>query len=233
MTDVEKFQHAVSSLNLDEMETCLKCGINPDVDILYGRTALHITAAEDSYEATSLLLNYGANPDIQDNIGDTPLMYSSFAGNIDMVRLFILKGANLNIRNKEGMSAASWALTGGFPEICELLKESGAEDPYLRNGLQNKISNGLMDSMNELEMISVIEQRLSSGESINHQDIFKITALMLAADRGLGGLVKLLLKYGADPSLTDQEGVNALEWARENGDTQSISLLEGKNDERR
>jgi ankyrin repeat protein len=52
-----------------------------------------------------------------------------------------------------------------------------------------------------------------------------ITALMMAATEGHAEAVRLLLKFGADRTLKDDEGLTAKEIAIRNGNDQLIPLL--------
>jgi ankyrin repeat protein len=51
---------------------------------------------------------------------------------------------------------------------------------------------------------------------------------MWAAVYGNDNVVTELLKQGADPSLKDEDGVTALQWAVKNNRTNVVRVLQGK-----
>ena len=53
------------------------------------------------------------------------------------------------------------------------------------------------------------------------------TSLIIAAKEGSHGAYKLLLEYGADKSIKDNEGKTAYDYAVENGNTEIAELLKG------
>jgi ankyrin repeat protein len=61
--------------------------------------------------------------------------------------------------------------------------------------------------------------------NINAQDNVDRTALMHASAVGASKIVKMLLKKGADPALTDNEGKTALDYADASGDAKTLKRL--------
>lgn len=84
--------------NIDMIKLLIENGANPDAQNFYGKTALHISAAEDQFEVVNLLISHGANPNIQDEKGNTPL---HLAGP-KMAHLLIKNGADESIKNNNG-----------------------------------------------------------------------------------------------------------------------------------
>ncbi|KAK2461995.1 hypothetical protein APHAL10511_006458 [Amanita phalloides] len=71
--------------------------------------------------------------------------------------------------------------------------------------------HGLAVDNNVAGLTALLEKGLNVDLDV--RDEFKYTPLHLAADRGNVGIVKLLLKKGADRSLKDPDGLTALELA--------------------
>jgi ankyrin repeat protein len=61
--------------------------------------------------------------------------------------------------------------------------------------------------------------------NINAHDSAGKTALMHASAVGGSKIVKMLLKKGADPALTDNEGKTALDYADASGDAKTLKRL--------
>ena len=68
---------------------------------------------------------------------------------------------------------------------------------------------------------------LEKGAAVDVQGTLEgFTALMTAAAEGQTEVVRLLLEHGADPGLKDKDGDTAASFARENGHTAVVELLE-------
>ena len=70
----------------------------------------------------------------------------------------------------------------------------------------------------------VLDYILSLGANINYQDGSGMTALMRATTTGNTANVRLLLERGADPGITNNDGLSASDYAVES-DYQDISEL--------
>jgi ankyrin repeat protein len=75
-----------------------------------------------------------------------------------------------------------------------------------------------------------LEKGLHGGESkratINAQDRWRVSSLLLAAANGHGECVLLLLRHGADPAAQDCKGLVAEDWARRGGHSAIIKALQ-------
>lgn len=63
---------------------------------------------------------------------------------------------------------------------------------------------------------------------IDHQDAVGHTALFYSAIYGNEEICALLLKFGATPSLEDNQGKNPLTYAKRYGNPMIVRMLEGK-----
>ena len=66
---------------------------------------------------------------------------------------------------------------------------------------------------------------LELGADIEAKCIMRRTSLHEAAQRGNGGVVKILLEFGADTEVKERLGRTALELAAENGHEGVVKLL--------
>ena len=108
------------------------------------------------------------------------------------------------------------------------------EDPKISNvdagaAIEAKDGNGRTALMNASSgpFSETVELLLKKGASVNVQGTLEgFTPLMTAAAEGLVDVVRLLLTYGADRNLEDQDGDTALSFAKRNGHTEVVELLE-------
>jgi ankyrin repeat protein len=74
----------------------------------------------------------------------------------------------------------------------------------------------------------VVETLLQAGADPDRiEDTHGWSALIWAAKQGYDGPVAILLRYGADPGILDDRQMRAADWAREEGHTSTLQLLEG------
>jgi RNA polymerase primary sigma factor len=72
---------------------------------------------------------------------------------------------------------------------------------------------------------TAVRLHIRRGDNLDARDGGGITPLMLAAGRRKSRVVDLLLSAGADPSLTDPSGLDALAHAERSGSAESAALI--------
>ncbi|HEV2833675.1 MAG TPA: TonB family protein [Pyrinomonadaceae bacterium] len=75
---------------------------------------------------------------------------------------------------------------------------------------------------------SVVSAVLANGADVNERTGGGQTPLILATIFNHTHLIRLLLEAGADPSLRDNLGLNAIDWAQRRGATEAIELFSNK-----
>ena len=73
------------------------------------------------------LLSKNFDPNLRAENGYTPLMYATLRGDAKMVELLLRNGADVSLVSKSGDTAIELALSGGFPECANILKQARAE----------------------------------------------------------------------------------------------------------
>jgi ankyrin repeat protein len=73
------------------------------------------------------LLSKNFDPNMRAENGYTPLMYATLRGDAKMVELLLRNGADVSLVSKSGDTAIELALSGGFPECANILKQARAE----------------------------------------------------------------------------------------------------------
>jgi ankyrin repeat protein len=168
-----------------------------------GLTPLVFAAREGDLESARLLLDAGAPIDQQTEYGWTALLTAVNNRNYALAKLLIERGADVNLSNKGGWTPLYLATDnrniegGDYPvpkadldplALIELLLQKGA-DP-----------NARVKDNTLTRTIFTMQWFYENGA----------TAFVRAAQSSDTALMKLLLKYGADPSIATAQGDTAL-----------------------
>ena len=113
----------------------------------FGRTPLHIAAAQDQIEMAKLLIGFGADLDARDEHGRTPSIDAASTGFTEVIQLLIDRGANLEIKDyQQERTALLWAVYHYQAKPVKILLESGA-NPTETDKFGQNIFHLLADSL--------------------------------------------------------------------------------------
>jgi ankyrin repeat protein len=192
-----------------------------------GETPLMLVAMRPGKEyLTQLLLAAGASVDLQNEFCNTALMLALHppADNKENVSILLHAGANTKLISCYGYRACDYALRHSsydnlFPgnivrrAVLATLETAELADVELMCRTQaidgHLLQRALLRAVN-YEDIARTELLLEMGAQVNCQYFYGRSPLMQAACRAHLVLVKLLLRYGADPAYQDHEGRSAL-----------------------
>lgn len=182
---------------------------------------------EGKKEQVKNLIDDGANIDEIGENGNTPVMVATQTGDVELVRLFIQEDADIDQQNKHLDNVLLYASAEGNFDIVELAIEAGADTT-----ITNRFGGTALIPAADRGHVDIVRLLLERSDvDINHINDLHWTALLEAVILGNGGkqhqeIVALLLEHGADPSISDEEGVTALQHARERGFSEMVTLLE-------
>ncbi|KAI3376955.1 hypothetical protein L3Q82_000193 [Scortum barcoo] len=156
-------------------------------------------------EMVGLLLEMGAPVDGTTDSGMTPLCLAAAAGHADIVSLLCKKGAKVGHADKNGQCALVHAGLKGHAEIINILlgQDWGAEIP-------------------------TDPQQHHSNETVTGKAQAAQQAVTAAASVGHIQVAELLLKHGADITVSDKQGRTALMLAASEGHISTAELLLSK-----
>lgn len=178
----------------EEVQKVLAAGTNPNFQDAGGWTALMMAAQMSDEEVIETLLNGKADPNIQSNSGTTALIQASYRGCAKIVRALLKFKADPNIRDRHGYTALMLASNDGYENIVKLLLDKEADPNVQSENGENSLIIVLVGYEGSLT-------RLSDYEDDRDEEMLEIINSIERYKR----IVKLLLKYGADPTLENNE----------------------------
>jgi ankyrin repeat protein len=158
----------------------------------YGSTPMSEAAIRGDVSILRALLAAHADVDSANADGQTALMILARTSNVAAAELLIAHGAQVNARERwRNQSALMWATAESQPAMVRLLLKHGAVVDQ-----RSLVNNWARQVTSEPRM----QARPSGGFS----------PLLYAARAGCLECAQLLIKAGADPNLTDPDGVSPL-----------------------
>lgn len=189
-----KHNHVVQQL--------VNAGAEMHAEVMYG-------AAEGNPEALGIMLDAGADPDIVGYYGQTPLTMAAVFSVLPSIELLLDAGADPLLADSQGKTPVLLAAQHGLSRAVELLLEAGA-DP--NTGDELGITPLIAVATNNDAHLA--RQLVKAGVNVNARDIAGRTAIMHISglDAATMPLLTVLLRAGADPTLTDDDDRDVLEY---------------------
>ena len=194
-----------------------------DPNLKYNKTALMYAVEYNDDDMINFLLENGAKFDATNKNGITTLMYAIQYDKIDKVKLLISKGADVNAKGRDGETALIRAINKPS-DMVELLIEKGAKLDMQDNNGKTALMYVVM--YNDFDMVKLL---LENGANPNIISKYGNTALNsaimfsnekyyyynkekynIATHEMTNQIVTLLLNYGADHNLKDNDRKTAL-----------------------
>lgn len=215
-----------------EIRSLLSGGADIEKKDERGLSPLSIMTVNGNNDMVRLLLQYGANINSIDNKGYTALHYAVELGHQNIAEMLIMAGAETNSINNDYETPVYLALKNNDIKITELLIQNGGDmdlipeiDPIMENYLKMRVSirNKLygLDFLHRTELMEAVftgdyrqvEILIHNDADVNEQNEMGLTALMMSSGLGNIYITRLLLKKGADPAISDTDGLTALSYS--------------------
>ena len=180
-------------------------------------TTLLRAAADGDADLVARALRAGADIDARSADGRTALLQASIGDHVDAARVLVALGADPDVLDDRHDTA--WLVTGvtGSVEMLETLLPA---EPDLT--IVNRFGGTSVIPASERGHVDYVRRAVETGIDVNHVNQLGWTALLEAVILGDGGeahqqIVDILLEAGADPSITDNDGMTALAHAEQRG----------------
>lgn len=202
--------HAVAKNHMPTVQRLLDKEASVNAINNLGCTPLHVAVTFALGDLAGVLLERGASLEVRDSEGATPLLLAAMLGEPDMVNLLLAKGADASVRFPKGSTVLHAAVEGGHDKVITALLSSGRMDV----GAMRQDGATCLTLASGLNSLSALTVLLENGVSPNQRDGQGRTALMSATS---SEAVAILLRHGADVSLTTPTGDTALHAAAYHG----------------
>ncbi|XP_041573916.2 CARD- and ANK-domain containing inflammasome adapter protein-like [Taeniopygia guttata] len=187
-------------------------------------TPLHMASHRGHADVARQLLHHKAPVNAQDKQAKSPLHLAAEQGHQTLAEMLLKARADPNAQDKEKKTPLHAAALRGHLSIVEMLLakkgRAGAKDMDGCTPLHYATMKGNVD---------ILKILLASGKNknINDRNVWRKTALHLAAEYGHGELINLLLSHGAAINASDSSRDTALHCACRAGHLGAVSALLG------
>jgi ankyrin len=218
-----------------------------------GQTALMWAIAEKHLPVIRILLENGADIDAKTGKGFKPFLFAVRGGDFDIVRTLLAAGANVNETGGEGTTALAIAIVNAHFELASFLLDQGA-DPNVdmpggsalhavtrtRNYEYGTVVRPAAVQTGNMDALDLARKLLDYGANVdariekplprqggfdnNYLRLNGATSFLVAARAADPTLMRLLLEYGADPTLSTTDNVTPLMVAAGMGYVQGQSI---------
>src|SRR3954463_8301439 len=184
-----------------------------------GSTALLWAVYNGNVEMTRALIAAGAPVNAPNHYGITPLLQAARTGDATLIGMLIKAGADIAATHPDGetplMAASRTGHLGAVKQLLEAGANANVADSYQQETpLMWAAAEGHVDVVNELLKAGADANRqahVNGIEERKHGDYPSggFTALMFATRNGYDAVAEALIKGGADPKLTNADGLTA------------------------
>lgn len=188
---------------------------------------LLLAAHEGDLDAAISLIDQKADLEVRDSAGRTPLIVAAFASHEEIVRILKEAGADMNALEHRAYDVVTIAAVANDLPMLDAVLKLGANS----GNVTSPYEGTALIAAAHLGHHQVVARLIEAKAPLDHINNLQWTALMEAVVLGDGGpdhtqTVSLLLKAGADRTITDSQGLTPLQQAESRGYREIIKLFE-------
>ena len=222
---ITPIEHATSK-GYREIAQVLRAALEADRPSKQQANRRLLAAAErGDATAAALAIRAGASLETRDDKGRTPLLLAATEDRLAVARLLVYLGADPDALDDQ--HDTPWLVTGvtGSVDMLEVLLLAG---PDLT--IRNRFGGTSLIPASERGHVAYVRRAVRTDIEVNHVNNLGWTALLEAVILGDGSrryqqIVTTLLDAGADPKITDRQGVTALQHAERRGQREVARIL--------
>ena len=222
---ITPIEHATSK-GYQEIAQVLRASLEADRPSKQQANQRLLAAAErGDATAAALAIRGGASLETRDDKGRTPLLLAATEDRLAVARLLVYLGADPDALDDQ--HDTPWLVTGvtGSVDMLEVLLPAG---PDLT--IPNRFGGTALIPASERGHVAYVRRAVRTDIEVNHVNNLGWTALLEAVILGDGSrryqqIVTTLLDAGADPKITDRQGVTALQHAERRGQREVARIL--------
>ncbi|QDS69881.1 hypothetical protein FKW77_000620 [Venturia effusa] len=192
----------------DIVQLLLERGANIEAIGETKRTSLLIATCKGHTSTVQLLLDRGAHLHAVNKIGQTALQFAASLGHQFLLEILLDRGANIEPTDWLGDTALHDAVIAGHSNVVRVLLDRGA-----KVDVQCKSGDTALHHAVKQKNPTTARLLVDRGAKVNVQNNHGYTALILSSVHGTD-VMKILLEHGADVSLKDTDGLDAMWYAR-------------------
>ena len=226
-TAIDTLLMAIEDGDFNYVEKLVNNGVDINGIGSVGFTPLIAAASDNEYKIVAYLIEQGA--DVNYNInGWNALIEAADEGSLESMELLLMADADVNYFWSFGSpTAITMAASEGHLECLKLLIQYGADI----NGIKKSFPP--LHTAAEEDKRDIIDYLISQNVKLNKKDMAGRTALMYAAAEGNLYSVKMLIEAGADKSITDLRGHQAIDYSEDEEVYDVVDYLNGERNEKR
>lgn len=203
--------------DVENLRRLIKAGAPVNAVNKRKETALHLAIDADSLRSISLLLKNRADPSLENALGTTPLEAAVDSERMEIARVLLSAKTSYTGIHRVLLRAIQNDMQDLSYELIKRDDELGSLDENGRSALWHSADRGLKRTTENL---------IASREiDLNQVDVNGQGALAQAVINGHDEIVRLLLKWGADPHVRTEEGNTLLMLAVLARDPEIVALL--------
>lgn len=200
----------------------------------FGISPLSEAAERGHHKVLRTLVEYGADVNMLHNNGSTAILAAAVRRDLKTVKVLLELGADVDIENFDGWSARKWIVSESdlaFLEAVgisrspaeEATKETSSADPVQAQPSRPQVSSvgqafwTVFMRAAATGDLETVRRLADDGIEINGQSPNGTTALIAAIKNDRAEIACELVELGADISIRDNDGLDAISWAQKRG----------------